>query len=261
VTVRKRYSYGLQFDLNYTWSKSIDLGSAQEAAGSFSGFIQNTWNPSQMRAVSNYDTTQQVNAFGVYDLPVGRGRMFGSHMNKIADALIGGWSITGNYRATSGLPYTCGNGSRWPTDWEVNANCTPLGAVPVSITNNATSTGGIDKNGGPNLFQNPAAIITAANEPIGQYGLFQETFAGQSGLRNNIRGPGLFNIDSGLYKSFSMPYSERHKLQLRWETFNLTNSVRFSGASLTDTSSTTWGRFSSTLTQPRQMQFALRYSF
>jgi len=261
VTVRKRYSFGLQFDLNYTWSKSLDLGSAQEAAGSFSGFIQNTWNPSQQWAVSNYDTTQQVNAFGTYELPVGRGRKFGNGMNKIVDAFVGGWQVTGNWRETTGLPYGCSNGSRWPTDWEVGALCTPLGPIPVSITNNATSTGGVDKNGGPNLFQNPASIIVAAGQPPGQYGLFQETFAGQSGIRNNIRGPGLFNIDSGLYKTFTMPYKDTHKLQVRWESFNLTNSVRFSGASLTDTSSTTFGRFSGTLTAPRQMQFAMRYTF
>ena len=131
--------------------------------------------------------------------------------------------------------------------------------IPVSITNNATSASGVDKNGGPNLFQNPASIIVAAGQPAGQYGLFQETFAGQSGIRNNIRGPGLFNIDSGLYKTFTMPYKESHKLQVRWESFNLTNSVRFTSASLTDTSATTFGRFSNTLTLPRQMQFAMRY--
>lgn len=259
VTVRKRYSYGLQFDLNYTWSKSLDLGSAQEGAGSFSGFIQNTWNPSQQWSVSNYDTTQQVNGYAVYDLPFGRGRMFGSHMNKIVDAFVGGWTITGTYRQTTGLPFSVSNGSRWPTDWEVGSNATALGPIPVSITNNATSSGGVDKNGGPNLFSNPASIILAAGQPAGQYGLFQETFAGQSGNRNNIRGPGLFNIDSGLYKTFSMPYKESHKLQVRWETFNMTNSVRFSGASLTDTSATTFGRFSGTLTAPRQMQIAMRY--
>jgi len=260
VTVRKRYSYGLQFDLNYTLSKSIDLGSGQESAGLYSnGFIQNVWNTNQMRAVSTYDTLNQLNAFGVYELPVGRGRMFGNHMNKIADAIVGGWQVTGNWRQTSGLPFTCSNGSRWPTDWNAGANCTPLGSVPVSITSNNISASGVDKGGGPNLFTNPAAIITTPGEPAGQYGLFQETFAGQSGLRDNIRGPGLFNIDTGLYKTFSMPYKESHKLQFRWESYNVTNSVRFSGASLTDTSSTTFGRFSSTLTQPRQMQFAMRY--
>ncbi|HTB13944.1 MAG TPA: carboxypeptidase-like regulatory domain-containing protein [Bryobacteraceae bacterium] len=260
-TIRKRYSYGLQFDLNYTWSKSIDLGSAQEAAGTYTGFIQNTWNPSQMRAVSTYDTTQQVNLYGIYELPFGRGRMFGSHMNKFADAIVGGWQVTGNYRQTSGLPVTVGNGSRWPTDWNESANATPIGPVPVSITGNATAAPGVDKGGGPNLFQNPAAIVTAAGEPQGQYGLFEETFAGQSGLRDNIRGPGLFNIDSGLYKTFSMPYKESHKLQVRWESFNLTNSVRFTSASLTDNSSTTFGRFTNTLTSPRQMQFAMRYTW
>jgi hypothetical protein len=261
VVVSKRYSYGLQFTMNYTFSKSLDLGSAQEGAGSFSGFIQNTWNPSQQWAVSSYDTTQQINGYAVYDLPVGRGRMFGSHMNKIADAIVGGWTITGAYRETTGLPFSVSNGSRWPTDWEVGSNATPLGPIPVSITNNAISGSGVDKNGGPNLFSNPASIIVAAGQPAGQYGLFRETFAGQSGIRDNIRGPGLFNIDSGVYKSFAMPYKESHKLQIRWESFNLTNSVRFSGASLTDTSATTFGRFSSTLTQPRQMQFAMRYTF
>jgi hypothetical protein len=169
--------------------------------------------------------------------------------------------VTGNYRQTSGLPFTVGNGSRWPTDWNITANATPTGPVPVSITNNTTSSAGVDKGGGPNLFSNPAAIVTASGEALGQYGLFQETFAGQSGLRDNLRGPGLFNIDSGLYKTFTMPYKESHKLQVRWESFNLTNSVQFSSASLTDTSATTFGRFSNTLTAPRQMQFAMRYTW
>jgi hypothetical protein len=257
VTMRKRFGNGLQFDVNYTWSKSVDLGSSQENGGSFSGFIQNTWNPSQMKAVSSYDTTQQLNSYGIYELPIGRGRKFGSSMNRIADAIVGGWQVTGNYRQTSGLPFTVGNGSRWPTDWNVSANATPDGPVPVSITNNAIGI----KNGGPNLFTNPLSIVVKAGEPVGQYGDFIETLAGQSGLRNNIRGPGLFNIDSGLFKVFTMPWSDHQKLQIRWETFNVTNAVCFSGAALTDNSSSGFGKFSSTLTQPRQMQLAGRYTW
>jgi hypothetical protein len=257
VTMRKRFSNGLQFDVNYTWSKSIDLGSAQEGAGSFSGFIENTWNPSQMRAVSSYDTTQQVNAYGVYELPLGRGRKFGSSMNRVLDAFVGGWQLAGNYRQTSGLPFTVNDGSRWPTDWNISANATPIGPVPISITGNALGI----KNGGPNLFTNPLSIVTKAGEPVGQYGDFIEVLAGQSGLRDNLRGPGLFNIDTGLYKVFTMPYSDHHKIQLRWETYNVSNSVRFSGASLTDNSSSNFGKFSSTLTAPRQMQIAARYTW
>jgi hypothetical protein len=270
-TIRKRYSYGLQFDLNYAWSKSIDLGSVGESGtgtggnfnpsgAAFSGFIQNAWNPSQMRAVSSYDTTQQVNAFGVYELPFGRGRRFGGGVNKIVDAFLGGWQISGNWRQTSGLPFTVGNGQRWPTDWNVSDNATPSGPVPVSETNNAIGI----KNGGPNLFANPSAILgVGTNQPVGQYGLFQETLAGQSGLRNNLRGNGLFNIDSGLYKVFTMPYKESHKLQIRWEMYNVTNSVIFdpASASLVDNSSSNFGKIANTLTAPRQMQFAGRYTW
>ena len=276
-SVRKTYSFGLQFDLNYAWSKSIDLGSVGESgtgtggvfnptSASFTGFVQSTWNPSQMRAVSSYDTTQQVNAYGVYELPFGRGRRYGTNMNKILDAAVGGWQISMNYRQTSGLPFTVNNGSRWPTDWEVGANATPATNVQVSETQNAISNSGVAKGGGPNLFSNPASVVVSSGGAArGVYGDFIETFAGQSGLRNNYRGNGLFNIDTGLYKVFTMPYSEHHKLQIRWETYNVTNSVIFdpASASLSDFSSSSFGKIPATglLTAPRQMQFAGRYTW
>jgi len=264
-TVRKRYSYGLQFDVNYTWSKSIDLGSNVEAAGTYASnsFAINTWNLNQMRAVSSYDTTQQINFSGVYELPFGRGRHFGNNMNKVVDAIVGGWQVSGIYRQTSGLPFYLINGQRWPTNWNEDAYATPGGAVPVSETQNAIATGSIGKGGGPNLFSNPAAIVTAAGEPSGQNGLFTETLAGQSGLRNNFRGNGLFNIDTGVYKVFRIPRREHDQLQLRWETYNLTNSVIFDPQTSNDSviSSTNFGKLTSTLTAPRQMQFAGRYTW
>ncbi len=259
VTIRKRYSFGLQFDINYTWSKSIDLGSTAESGSVFGGILQNTWNPNQMRAVSSYDTAQQVNWLGVYELPFGRGRKFGTSMNRILDAFVGGWQLSGNYRQTSALPTTVGNGQRWPTDWEEDANATPLGAVPTSPTNNGIGI----KGGGPNLFTNPISIVSQPGEAIGQYGDFIETFAGQSGLRDNIRGFGFFNIDTGMYKVFTMPFNEHHKLQLRWETFNITNSAIFSNPSgnLVDNSSSNFGKVTGTATSPRQMQIAARYTW
>lgn len=60
-----------------------------------------------------------------------------------------------------------------------------------------------------------------------------------------------------------MPWKEGHKVQIRWETFNLTNTVKFDPQSngSTLTSSSNWGKLSSQLGAPRQMQFALRYIF
>jgi hypothetical protein len=67
-TMRKRFAQGLTADFNYTVGKSIDLGSAQRNAGSFTGFVQNTWDVSQMRGVSNFDTLHIANAFAVWEL-------------------------------------------------------------------------------------------------------------------------------------------------------------------------------------------------
>ena len=260
-TVRKRLG-GLLFDLNYTWSKSIDLGSTGEAGASwnptgasYSGFIQNTWNPSQMRAVSSYDTTHQVNAYGAYQIPIGRGMKYGSGMNKLLDALIGGWQVSGTFRATSGLPFSMGNGQRWPTNWEVSDIATPNGQPLPAVVSTGNSN-----QGSPNLWQDPKAAFAT----------FQETLPGQSGSRNTMRGNGFFDIDTGLYKTFTMPYSEHHHLTVRWESYNVTNTVRFDptcGASSYGTgcgntlSSSSFGKLTTQLGTPRQMQFAARYTW
>lgn len=253
-TIRKRFGSGLLFDLNYTWSKSIDLGSAAEGSLSFTGFVINTFDPSQMRGVSSYDTTHSVNVNFVYQLPFGRGKRFGGGMNKAFDAIVGGWEITGLYRQTSGLPFNVTNGQRWPTNWNLGGNATPNGQPIPQVVSTGNATG----IAGPNLWQNPAAAFAA----------FREDFAGESGGRTNLRGQGLFNIDSGVYKSFMMPWSEHQKLTFRWESYNLTNSVRFDPGSndgransANTLSSSSFGKLSSTLGNSRQMQFALRFSW
>lgn len=252
-TVRKRLSRSLTFDFNYTMSKSIDLGSAQENAGSFSGFVQNTWNPSQMRAVSSYDALHQVNAFMVWQIPVGRGRAFAGHSNKIVDAIIGGWQISGGWVQTSGLPFSVAQGRKWPTNWNVSPYATPNGLPQVPVTNDKNAPPASGNTGGPNLWSNPAAEFAA----------WSFTIPGQTGSVRTLRGAGNFNIDSGLSKRWVMPYSEHHSVQVRWETFNVTNSVRFdpTSASNTATTSSSFGKLTYTLNSPRQMQFALRYEF
>jgi hypothetical protein len=252
-TVRKRFSSGLLFDLNYTWSKSIDLGSTTEG-GTYSGFVINTFDPSQMRGVSSYDTTHSVNANFVYQLPFGRGKRFGTGMNRVLDTIVGGWEFTGLYRQTSGLPFNVTNGQRWPTNWNLGGNATPNGQPIPQVVSTGNATG----IAGPNLWQNPAAAFAA----------YREDFPGESGGRTNLRGQGLFNIDSGVYKNFTMPWSEKEKLTFRWESYNLTNSVRFdpgsssgNAASANTLSSSSFGKLSSTLGNARQMQFALRFSW
>lgn len=252
LTLRKTLSSGLMFDFNYTFSKAMDLGSTAERATSFSGFVINTWNTHQMLALSDYDTTHQANAFMVYNLPFGRGLRFGSSMNKALDAIVGGWEIGPTFRWTSAFPFAPSDGSRWATNWEISSGATPNGnPIPASTTVRSLSSTNKSVAGQANLWADPAAALAA----------FSETLPGQSGTRNTLRLSGIFSIDLGVYKNFTMPYSEKHKVQFRWETFNLTNSVQFSNVSASLTSTTTFGLLSGQRVDPRQMQFALRYSF
>ena len=86
---------------------------------------------------------------------------------------------------------------------------------------------------------------------------------GQTGGRNQIRGDGNFNLDLSLGKSFTIPWKESHKLRVRWEVFNVTNSVWFDPfATSADLGSLgSFGKYTDTLTLPRVMQFGLRYDF
>jgi hypothetical protein len=259
-TVRKRFGAGLLFDFNYTYGKSIDLSSNSENAQGpngpstigYAGFLVNPWSPRQRKGVSDYDATHIYNSFAVWELPFGRGKRFGSGVGGALDALIGGWQVSPTFSASSGLPVSVGNGRAWPTNWNITGWATQTGVVPEErgAFKDAPSVTGPP---GPNLFANPAAALAA----------YSSTMPGETGQRNGIRGDGPFLINLGVAKRVVMPYAESHSVQLRWETFNLTNTVRFNVASLTlDLGNTgNFGKYSGTLGGPRQMQFALRYEF
>ena len=173
-------------------------------------------------------------------------------MSKVFDAFVGGWQTSGTWRQTSGLPASVYNGERWPTNWNNDAWGMPNGKPqpPVTSNHNGFSVVGVR---GPNLWDDANASLAT----------FRYCPAGESGLRNSIRGDGYFDIDSGVSKSFNMPWKEGHKVQIRWETFNLTNTVRFDPQSnLSDLMlASGWGKLTSQLGSPRQMQFAVRYVF
>ncbi len=252
-TVSKRLSTGLNMTFNYTLSKSIDIGSRSESVASYSSdFMINSWNAQQLRGVSRYDALHQANAYFIYQMPFGRGKQFGSSMNRILDAVVGGWQVSSTWRQTSGLPFSVSNGSRWATNWELSGYATPNGNPIPQITSQHIAAA-VSGAPAPNLWADPKTALAA----------FQETMAGQTGSRNTLRGDGFFNIDTGLSKNFTMPWNEKHKLQFRWEAFNVTNTVRFdpNSANLSLTSTAKFGQLSGTLGSSRQMEFALRYTF
>ena len=225
------------------------VGSLIGSGTGLNNAIVNAWDPNQGRGVSAFDATHQFNANWIYELPFGRGRSYGRNANRVLDALIGGWQFSGLFRWTSGFPVNVDNGYlNYPTNFDREGN-TDL-VAPVK-------TGAYFNTGTPNIFANGPAAINS----------FAPAYAGESGQRNVIRGDGYFGLDFGVSKRWSMPWNDAHHLQFRWETFNVPNSVRFnvqsslvSGA-LTLGSGGSFGDYSRLLTNPRIMQFALRYEF
>jgi len=250
VTLRRQMSHGLQFDFNYTYSKSIDISSDANRItdeGGLGGQVINPWRPNALRSVSDFDLTHQINANWIWELPFGSGRWIGKDSHGVVNALIGGWQLAGLARWTSGFPIGVFNGQQWPTNWELSGYATKTGPV---------TTHGAVKNpdGSVNLFGDVSAAATA-------FGAFSPDFPGQVGNRNNLRGGGFAGLDAGLSKRWKI--SEGKSLQFRWEVFNVLNLTRFDvqSLSLLLTNSSSFGNYTGLLTNPRSMQFMLRFEF
>ena len=105
LSLRKRFSDGYQFDLNYTLGYASDHGSLLEGDetfqdfdnGGYTGFLLDTWNPDKQYGRADFDVRHLINLNWIAEVPVGRGRRFGSDMPAVLDAIVGDWS-TGRHR-------------------------------------------------------------------------------------------------------------------------------------------------------------------
>jgi Carboxypeptidase regulatory-like domain len=263
--LRHAMSHGVQFDFTYTFSNSIDLGSDSErvneinstsstlynSGGSFSEII-NTFHPEFNRGVSDFDTRHLINGDWVIQLPFGSNQRFLSSGGRLVDGFVAGWQLSGIARWSSGLPFSV-QGPGWPTNWQIESNAVVTGVVKMHRHL---------VNGSPEAFADPDAINNgvAAGTPV------RLPYPGEAGQRNNFRGDGYFDVDTGLSKAWKI--REQMSLKFAWEVFNATNSVRFDtnpvssfGGLNVQLTSGTLGQYSSTLTIPRVQQFSLRYSF
>ena len=255
VILRSRPTHGLQMDFNYSYSQSLDVCSDAERVPTFGGLcaVVNTWAPNQLRGPSDFDARHQMNANWVYDLPVGRNKQFGHDWNRAVDAILGGWQISGLVRVTSGFPFSVTPGQTFPTNFQVSGDAFTIGHV-------STGTSFLGPQGEPYAFKLGPAADTFLSPGVVDPN-FRFALAGESGQRNNFRGDGYFGLDMGVNKTFHI--TERQTLRFSASAFNLTNSVRFDAATISANlqNSATFGQYSQTLTNPRVMEFALRYQF
>ena len=266
LTLRKRWSQGYQFDVNYTLSESKDHGSAVERGtiglGGYSGILLNPFTPDLQYSYSDFDIRHQVNMNWVADLPFGRDRRFGSTVPGWLNQVIGGWQFAGIFRWTSGLPFNILNARCcWPTNWNLQGNAELVNPGDFPDTTSPAARNVVSRNadgdfGFPSPFEDPAAALEKLR------------FAnpGEVGFRNMLRGDGYIGADVGIAKTFAMPFN--HRLRFRWDVFNVTNTVRFDTGNVTMTpdQATTFGSYNGTLATcdgraGRCMQVSLRWEF
>jgi hypothetical protein len=257
LTVRQRLSNSLIADFNYTLSKSMDNASGLQSSAAFgSAFILNPLRPDDNYAQSDFDVRHIINSNVIWQLPFGRGRTF-LDRSGWTNALLGGWQLGGIFRWNSGLPaQTPFDAAQWATNWNVQSNGVRIRPVQSDPTRG-------EDGGAPRLFRDPLAV----------YRSFRNARPGETGDRNVLRLPGYVNLDASLGKTFDMPWNEDHKLQFRWEVFNVTNTQRLTIQTITrqnfgldidpelSTPASVFGNFDAIQGAPRTMQFGLRYTF
>jgi hypothetical protein len=276
VTLRQRLN-SLTMDFNYTFSHSFDDASGlqgEDAFGTFSNgngsFVVNPLRQGDNYASSDFDIRHLINVSAVWQMPFGKGRAFMNSDNRALQAIFGGWQLAGIYRWNTGLPLAASpfDSHQWATNWDFQSNVTPLTPVQTCPTRVGTpaSQGG---TGIPKLFGGSGCDIKAI------YDNFRSAYPGETGPRNYIRLPGYMNVDLGLAKSWTMPWSEKHQLQIRWDVFNVANKQSFGLIDITRTGigvdadpglrgltpPSNWSNFTQIQGSPRVMQVGARYSF
>jgi len=241
VSIRRAFSNGLSFDLNYTLSHSIDNASGAESGeGEVNAAIENILNQKQFRGSSDFDIRNNFNGNILYQLPFGKGKLLFRNAPGWLDEIVDGWQISTIMRVSSGLPSDIQGTFAFNTSYWFPSLAIPAGQFQEHQ--------GIDAQGNPSLFANTNVINAFADQA-----------PGQTGTRGIVRLAGITNFDIAAAKSFKLPW-EGHMIQFRAEAFNAFNNVNFISPSLALYQPATFGEYQSTM-PPRVMQFALRYQF
>jgi hypothetical protein len=263
--LEKRLTHGLQFEVSYTYSHALDNASSADLGSFATGDFRDQRFPKLEYGNADFDVRHRFVLSYFYELPFGKGKMFGGNAHGVLDQIIGGWQLAGITSASTGNYFT-------PTDVATNLSNSDGGG-------NVASAARPDRVGDPNgkpciagTAFNTCAFVT--NTTLGTFG---------NAGRNIIRGPGFQNWDLSIFKNF--PVRERYRFEFRAEFFNVWNHVNpqlFPGKFLFDNPATdhdidlapgengcpvdnhnancSWG-FAQSARDPRFIQFALKFYF
>ena len=273
LELRRRFSDGLYFQANYTFSKNLTntLGTSQ---GLFEPFLQNQ-NPDLDNQRADFDQTHTFNFNGIYQLPFGKGKLF-LNQGGIVDKIFGGFELSGLVQTGSGPPITFvdprGTLNRAARSGRQTATSNLTNAEIRALSGIFEENGNIYFINPSVLLQTPSPTTSGLFNSTGSSGFGSAPFAGQVFTNANpgqtgnlartlINGPRVFNVNGALLKNIN--FNESVRVQLRMEAFNLFNNVNFTllpGEQLPSINSQSFGQLTRAAAA-RQIQFAARFEF
>jgi hypothetical protein len=272
LSVRKQLSHGLLFNLNYTWSHSIDNGSgwhnaATAATGSAAGdgFTTDQTLPGLDRGNSLYDIRQRLVFNYVYEIPGPKTGVLG--------VIAGGWQLNGIWSFQTGAhwePYTSGGrslsnaagGSCTQADIDAHQCFNSGGDFNLDAVGNDRPNSSVKSLGSATHDQWANGFFLAANPVNITFSAPCLGCVGNLG-RNTFVGPGQWFADMGLSKTFKL--TERFSFKFEAQAFNIFNHTNFllaggAGDANNKTGQTNFGQASSTL-NARNIQLGAKLSF
>jgi hypothetical protein len=236
VRLQRRFMRGFAYTAQFTYGRALgDFLDHLSADGSGGGqYPINAYEPDRNYGPLTFDVPRRFTGSFMYELPFGTGRAFDP--GGVVGAVVGGWSVNGIVTISDGRPFT------------VNANdraATGSGRISVA---NCVGT----------------AVPKGFNQTIDQW--FDTTaFApttsfnyGNCGI-NTVRGPGFSSVNFSAFRS--VPMGAARRVELRWEVFNLLNTVNYGLPGSNVDSPGNFGRISSSTGSPREMQLAVKFYF
>jgi hypothetical protein len=238
---QRRFSQGLTILASYTWSRSEDNLLGVNTAGasniaSVSG-AQNAYNLNGEWSLSTQDAPNRFTTAITYELPFGKGKPFLAS-NNVLNWIVGGWTANAVSTIQNGFPLSVtqtNNNSIFGASYQ-RPNATGIDPATSGSTDSRITD-----------WLNPLAFTQAPAYTFGNISRFI-----------NVRGPGLYDWDFSLNKSFS--FRERVKAQFRAEALNATNTVQFANPT-TNINGATFGQITSQINNPRLIQLGLRVTF
>lgn len=244
VVVEKRFSDGVSALVSYTKGKligeSFAIGGGNSGNSGVSDFRDGRFNRRVERAIDPDDVSQRLVASGLWELPIGKGKVVGRNMNAALDAFLGGWQLNGIWTMQTGLPLSI-RGTN-------NFTGTPYPDLAVNPTLPSDERT-VERWFNTSAFRNPADF-TIGNGPR---------------TLPSTRGPGLNDLSFSIFKTFR--FVERIRLEVRGELFNALNTVNYNLPNTTFSpnragvnGNANFGRITSAL-DARRMQLGLRLVF